>query len=222
MFYATRFLAPNCLQCRIKKDTSRKLPSGAAHLMKRFSMPPKTTSKNAPAIGFICGSLREGSINKTLEKALIKKFKRAGLKTTAINLGTYDLPLYHGDLDMPSGVKKLIRKIKACDGVVIVSPEYNGGLPPLVKNAIDWTSTVGTDHFVSPYWGIASCTPGAMSGIMCMRQINYILMRLGAHVSPIQVGVGNAGEAFDSKGELTSERSSGLVDKLIADMRAKA
>lgn len=176
------------------------------------------SSDTPPVIGFICGSLRDGSINKRLEKALVKRFKRAGLKTTSINLASYDLPLYHGDLDMPAGVKKLARKIKSCDGVVIVSPEYNGGLPSVLKNAIDWTSTTGTDHFKQPYWGIASCTPGPMSGIMCMRQINYILMRLGAHVSPVQVGVGNAQMAFDSKGELIAEPSATFADNLINDM----
>lgn len=179
------------------------------------------SSDTPPVIGFICGSLRDGSINKRLEKALTKRFKRAGAKTTSINLGTYDLPLFHGDLDLPDGVKKLVRKIKSCDGVVIVTPEYNGSLPPLLKNAIDWTSITGKSHFENPYWGIAACSPGPMSGIMCMRQVNYILMRLGAHVSPIQVGVGKAQVAFDSKGELIAEPSATLADNLIQDMLAR-
>jgi len=169
-------------------------------------------------IGFMCGSLRSGSINMKLEKALIKRFKRAGVKTTSINLGTYDLPLYNGDINTPPNVKKLIRKIKSCDGVIVVSPEYNGGITPVLKNAIDWTSTLGTEHFKAPYWGVSSCSPGAMSGIMGMRQLNYILMRVGGKVSPIQVGVGNADQAFDAKGELISEPSSTLADGLIADM----
>lgn len=173
-----------------------------------------------PVIGFICGSLREGSINKQLEKALAQQFKRAGAKTMSINLGTYDLPLYNEDLDAPENVEKLVQKIQSCDGVVIVSPEYNGGLPPVLKNAIDWTSTTGTAHFKKPYWGISACTPGVMSGIMCMRQINYILMRLGAHVSPVQVGVGNAATAFDAKGELVAETPSCLAGALIEDMFA--
>ena len=59
-----------------------------------------------------------------------------------------------------------------------------------------------------------------MSGIMCMRQINYILMRLGAHVSPVQVGVGKAQAAFDEKGELIAEPSATLADNLIKDMLA--
>ncbi len=175
---------------------------------------------SAPTIGFFCGSLRTGSINKQLEKALIKKFKRAGAKTTTIDLGKFDLPIFHGDIDQPADVKKLARKLKSCDGIVIVSPEYNGSLPPLLKNAIDWVSTTGMDPFRSAYWGIASCSPGPMSGIMCMRQINYILMRVGAHVSPIQVGVGTASQAFDGSGELIAEPSATLADKLIADMLA--
>ena len=175
---------------------------------------------STPTIGFICGSLRSGSINKQLEKALIKRFKRAGVKTSSINLATYNLPLYNGDLELPPGVKKLISKIKSCDGIVVVSPEYNGGITPVLKNAIDWTSTLGTVHFKSPYWGVSSCSPGAMSGIMGMRQLNYILMRVGGKVSPIQVGVGNAAAAFDKKGELISEPSSTLAEGLIADMLA--
>lgn len=178
-------------------------------------------SDTPPVIGFICGSLRAASINKQLEKALIKQFKRSGFKTTSIDLGRYDLPLYHGDLSTPAPVKTLARKLKTCDGIVVVSPEYNGGLPPVLKNAVDWVSTLGTDAFKSPYWGIASCSPGPMSGIMAMRQINYILMRLGAHVSPIQVGVGNAPEAFNASGKLIAQPATTLLEALIEDMRAQ-
>lgn len=175
-------------------------------------------SKTTPRIALICGSLREDSINKKLLKALAKRFKAAGSKTSGIDLGKYDLPLYHGDLETPSDVKKLIKRLKAFDGIVIVTPEYNGGLPPLLKNTIDWTSTVETGHITGPVYGIASCSPGPMSGIMCMRQVNYILMRLGATVIPTQVGTGNAATAFDPKGNLIAEPSSMLADKMIGQM----
>lgn len=175
-------------------------------------------SKTPPRIALICGSLRKDSINKTLLKALAKRFKAAGAKVSNIDLGTYELPLYHGDLDTPTGAKRLIKRLKSFDGVVIVTPEYNGGLPPVLKNAIDWTSTVETGHITGPVYGIASCSPGPMSGIMCMRQLNYILMRLGANVIPTQVGTGNAGKAFDAKGHLIAEPSSSLANKMIAQM----
>lgn len=173
-----------------------------------------------PIIGFICGSLRRGSINKQLETALIQRFQKANAETTVIDLGSYDLPLFHGDLDRPANVMKLAEDIQSCDGVVIISPEYNGSLPPVLKNAIDWVSTAGTEAFKSTYWGIGSCTPGPMSGIMCMRQVNYILMRVGGHVSPIQVGVGTASQAFDETGELIAQPSSSFADNLVADMLA--
>lgn len=182
---------------------------------------PESLTMTAPKIAFICGSLRTGSINQKLQAAMIKRFKAAGFSCSRVDLGKYDLPLYHGDLDTPANAKKLIDRIKKFDGVVVVTPEYNGSLPPLLKNAIDWTSTIGTDHFKQPYYGIAACTPGPMSGIMCMRQLNYILMRVGAHVSPIQVGTGNASKAFDAKGNLTSEPATSLLDKLIVDMQAQ-
>lgn len=174
----------------------------------------------APKIAFLCGSIREGSINQRLQRALIKRFERADADCTIIDMGSYDLPLYNGDLELPEAVKTLCTDLAAHDGVVVISPEYNGGLPPLLKNAIDWTSTHDTTHFKENYWGIASCTPGPMSGIMCMRQINYILMRVGCHVSPIQVGVGNASVAFDGDDELIAQPSASLAEKMMHDMLA--
>lgn len=176
------------------------------------------TDPNPPRIGFLCGSLREGSINQKLSKALQRKFKDAGAKTGKIDLGVYDLPLLHLDLPQPPEVKKLIRKMKGFDGVVVVTPEYNGGLPPLLKNAIDWTSLESTDHITGPVYGIASCTPGPMSGIMVMRQLQFILLRLGADLVPRQVGCGNAERAFDRKGNLIDARANSMADTLIEQM----
>ncbi len=171
-----------------------------------------------PRIALICGSLRADSINLKLLKALQKKIKAAGGKSSYVNLDTYDLPLYHGDLETPVGVKKLIRRLKSFDGVIIVTPEYNGGLPPVLKNAIDWTSTVETGHISGPVYGIASCTPGPMSGIMVMRQLQFILMRLGAELVPQQVGCGFGGKAFDAKGHLIAQPAVSFADKMIAQM----
>ncbi len=175
----------------------------------------------SPKIGFLCGSLRAKSTNKILEKALIKRFKKAGATTTVIDLANYDLPLYHGDLKTPAGVKKLIRKMKSCDGIIIVTPEYNGSLPPVLKNAIDWTSTVETGHIKGPIYGIAACTPGPMSGIMVMRQVQYILTRLGADIIPIQAGCGNSDKAFDAKGNLIAQPAATLAESMMSAMLAR-
>jgi len=167
-----------------------------------------------PKIAFICASLREGSINKKLEKALIKRFKETGAKTSSIDLAKYDMPLFHGDLETPPTVKKLIMRLKKFDGIVVVSPEYNGCLPPLLKNTIDWTSTVSTDYIKEAVWGLASCSPGPMSGIMCMRQMQFIFTRLGGDILPQQVGCGNAATAFNAKGHLIAQPASTFADNM--------
>lgn len=173
-------------------------------------------------IGFLCGSLRIDSSNKQLEKSLIKRAKALGAETSVIDLALFDMPIFHGDLDTPENAKKLIHEMTAFDAIVITSPEYNGSLPPVLKNAIDWTSTVETSHITSPVYGIASATPGPMSGIMGMRQLAYILTRMGANVVPTQVGCGVASKAFDGKGNLTAEPAAALADKMLASLIERA
>lgn len=172
----------------------------------------------APKIGLICGSLRKSSINKALEGALAMRLKQAGAQAHSIDLGNYELPFFDGDIETPPEVMSLVNEMKDCSGIIIISPEYNGGLPAILKNMIDWTSTVGRDHLDGPVYAIASCSPGPMSGIMVMRQINYILTRLHAEVVPVQLGCGNAETAFGSDGDIIAEPASGLAGKMIAQL----
>ena len=171
-----------------------------------------------PTIGFICGSLRTGSINEQLTQALAERVKAAGAAVRDLDLGSYDLPIFHGDLDMPDGVGRLRTDMLSCDGIIIVTPEYNGSLPALLKNAIDWVSTIGMEQFTQPIYGIAACTPGPMSGLMVLRELNYILTRVGAEVVTPHVGTGNAAAAFDEDGTLVTQLSSDLSDKMIAKL----
>jgi len=170
-------------------------------------------------IGFICGSLRTGSINKQLEGALIHEYAAAGFDTTVIDLSDYPLPIYHGDLDQPDTLQPLMDAMLACDGIVIVTPEYNGGLPALLKNTIDWISTVSTDPISKPAYGVAACTPGALSGVVCLRDLALLLARLGAHVCPAFVGIGNAKASFDAHGRIHSDIGQKLTTAQVSQMK---
>ncbi|WP_189495490.1 NADPH-dependent FMN reductase [Algimonas arctica] len=170
------------------------------------------------SIAFICASLRHGSINQKLETALMIKAAAMGAAPTKVDLNDYAMPLFHGDLKTPDTVIALIEHLKGFDAVVIVTPEYNGSLPPLLKNTIDWTTTVETGHLTGPIYGIASCTPGPMSGIMCLRQLHYILNRVGADVVTTHVGCGHAAAAFDGEGRLSAEPAKGLADKMFSQI----
>ncbi len=98
----------------------------------------------------IPGSLRTGSLNAKLAAAAAYQFAQAGAEVTRISLADFPLPIYDGDLQTRSGVPKnainLKRMIGAHHGVLIVTPEYNASVPPLVKNAIDWVSRVQDAH----------------------------------------------------------------------------
>src|ERR1700726_2423572 len=98
----------------------------------------------------IPGSLRTASLNARLAAAAGHEFARAGVEVTRISLGDFPLPIYDGDLQAKSGVPKnainLKRMIGAHHGVLIVTPEYNSSVPPLVKNTIDWVTRVQDAH----------------------------------------------------------------------------
>src|SRR6267154_1300569 len=94
----------------------------------------------------IPGSLRTGSLNARLAAAAAYELAQADAEVTRISLADFPLPIYDGDLQLKSGVPKnavnLKRMVGAHQGVLIVTPEYNSSVPPLVKNAIDWVTRV--------------------------------------------------------------------------------
>src|SRR5579872_3732246 len=90
----------------------------------------------------LCGSLRKGSYNAGLAR-MAPKLAPPGMKITpAPSIG--DIPLYNFDVQSSTGIpapaNELIAAIRAADGVLICSPEYNWSIPGTLKNAIDWVS----------------------------------------------------------------------------------
>ncbi len=175
-----------------------------------------------PIIGLLSGSSRKASMNRKLVAAMAHIFTKVNAKVRFIDLNDYDMPIYNGDYEDVNGVpdtaKKLVADLSACDGVFIATPEYNGCIPPLLKNTIDWTTRVELGQFTSPVYGIGSATPGALSGIMALRQLHFILNRLGAHVVPTQLGVGHSGKAFDVDGCLADAGTVSRAEKLAGQM----
>lgn len=98
---------------------------------------------SAPKILVIPGSLRAGSLNARLAAVAAEELVRADVEVTRISLADFPLPIYDADLQAESGVPasaiSLKQMIEAHHGILIVTPEYNVSLPPLLKNAIDWS-----------------------------------------------------------------------------------
>ena len=160
----------------------------------------------------IPGSLRTGSLNAKLAAVAIDALVRADVDATRISLGDFPLPIYDGDLESNSGVPKhaldLKRMISAHHGVLIVTPEYNASLPPLVKNTIDWISRVEDTHeskgqvFRERPFAIAAASNGRLGGARCLQALRLVLSACRAMVIPNQLTLAFAGEAYDDTDRL--------------------
>ena len=122
-------------------------------------------------IAIIVGSLREGSINRKVARSICG-LRNDNLDCSMIEIG--DLPLYNQDLDTnpPEQWTRFRQQIAAADGVLFVSPEYNRGIPGVLKNAIDVGSRpYGQSVFDKKPGAIVTASPGSIGGFGANHQI---------------------------------------------------
>lgn len=89
------------------------------------------------------GSSRQGSLNKKLLAIAVRAGRALGADISEIDLRDFSLPIYDGDIEArgwPEGMLRLREIFKQHNALLIATPEYNGGVAPLAKNAIDWVS----------------------------------------------------------------------------------
>ncbi|MBS7539621.1 NADPH-dependent FMN reductase [Ancylobacter lacus] len=183
----------------------------------------------APKILTFAGSTRHGAFSGQLAAAALHELAELGAEAELLSLADYDLPIYNGDLETEAGVPEaavaLNARLGAADGIFVVTPEYNAGVPPLLKNAIDWASRARgpRDPFKGPVWAIGASSPGAMGGYRAAMMLRQVLaLGLGALVLGGQVSIGGAGQAFGEDGRLKDERLARLLRGVLADLVAEA
>jgi chromate reductase len=123
-------------------------------------MPPSTLN-----LVSICGSLRKGSYNAAVQRAL-PELAPEGMKISPLD-GIGDMPLYNADIQaqgFPDSVTKMAAAIQQADGVIIVSPEYNYSIPGVLKNAIDWLSRLPEQPFANKPVAIQSASGSLLGG----------------------------------------------------------
>src|SRR6202051_3072707 len=177
----------------------------------------------------IPGSLRTGSLNAKLAATAAHELALAGTEVTRISLADFPLPIYDGDLQSKSGVPKnalnLKRMIGAHHGVLVVTPEYNSSVPPLVKNTIDWVTRVQDAHetrgqvFRERAFAIAAASESRFGGARSLAALRLILTACHATVIPNQLALSFAAEAYDDMDRLKHpadiEALNALVRQLI-------
>jgi NAD(P)H-dependent FMN reductase len=176
----------------------------------------------------IPGSLRTGSHNARLAAQAAYEFTQAGVDVTQLSLGDFPLPIYDGDLQAKSGVPKnavnLKRMMAGHHGILIVTPEYNASLPPLVKNTIDWLSRVQDPNeargqvFRERPFAIAAASESRLGGTRALAALRLVLAALQATVIPNQLALSFARTAYDDMDRLKNPADTQALKALVRQL----
>jgi NAD(P)H-dependent FMN reductase len=161
-------------------------------------------------IAGIAGSLRQKSFNRGLLRAAAE-VAPAGTSVDIVSID--DIPLYNADGEeaegIPAAVDRMKEAIASADGLLLVTPEYNNGIPGVFKNAIDWASRPASDIpriFYGRPVAVIGASPGGFGTILAQNGWLPVLRTL--RTRPWLEGrllVSRAGSAFDEEGNLVHE-----------------
>ena len=164
----------------------------------------------------ICGSLRKASYNRMLAN-LLPSLAPTGM--TIKPSPSIEMPLYNADVQAqgwPAACTALGDAIRAADGVIIVTPEYNYGIPGVLKNAIDWVSRLKDQPFINKPVAIQSATQGPMGGARMQYQLRQAMVFLNAFTfNTPEIFVGTAQNKFSENGELKDEATRDFIKKQL-------
>jgi chromate reductase len=153
----------------------------------------------------ISGSLRADSYNTALARAAAERAPEGAEIKIYDRLG--EMPPYDADVDegkTPEPVDDLRRRIEEADALLVVTPEYNGSVPGVLKNAIDWASRPPRGG--AAIWGktvaVAGATTGQYGAIWAQQDLRRILGIAGARVIEGELPVAQAPNVFDEAGRL--------------------
>lgn len=171
----------------------------------------------------LSGSLRQGSYSTAVLRALAERLGD-GVELRLHDLG--EVPLYNQDLDgteAPAAVVALRAAIAAADGLVIVTPEYNYGLPGMLKNALDWASRPhGAASLAGKPVVTMATSPAFTGGVRALAQLHETLLATQSLLVPRpQTVIGEVHRKFED-GRLVDETALDFAMGAIADLQAFA
>jgi chromate reductase len=167
-------------------------------------------------LAILGGSLRRESLNRRLLGHLAESLEAMGHEVRRASGEALRLPLYDADLPAQPEVLALQTLLEGVQGLVIVSPEYNAGIPPHLKNAIDWLSTLTPSRLKGLPVLLAAASPGAFGGSRALISWRTTLANLGAIALPAAITVPMADKNLDPNGAPQEPRTQGEVKKTLA------
>jgi len=152
-------------------------------------------------------SLRHDSLNTRLAKLAARVIEKNGGIVDFANMNEFDCPSYNQDLEennlQPDGAKEFCKRILSNDAFIISSPEYNGSMPGLIKNTIDWVSRFRPQPFNERHALLMSASPSMAGGNKALWSLRMPFEHLGANVFPNMFSLAMAHKAFSPEGEIT-------------------
>jgi NAD(P)H-dependent FMN reductase len=141
------------------------------------------------------------------------------LNTELLDLGDYNFPIMDqrlSEMDVaPPALQSFSDKLERADGLLIVSPEYKGGIPGVLKNALDYLKP---GIFRRKPVGICTVSSGGFGGVNCLMQLRLTILALGGLPIPEALPVSRIQELFDVKGQLMDESWSFRLRQFIDEL----
>jgi chromate reductase len=169
-------------------------------------------------IAVLVGSLRRESFNRKMAKVLMELAPKS-LQMETIEIGT--LPIYNQDLDeggnIPAAWTSFRNQLKAFDGVLFITPEYNRSVPAVLKNAID----VGSRPYGQSVWNgkagaVMSVSPGAIGGFGANHHLRQSLVFLNVlTLQQPEAYIGGAAKLFDAEGRVADANTKEFLTKFV-------
>jgi NAD(P)H-dependent FMN reductase len=145
-------------------------------------------------------SLRAESLNGKLARLAARQAEAYGATVDLASMRDFDTPSYDGDVEasagIPAGAQELKRRLAECDAFIIASPEYNGSMPGLLKNTIDWTSRFRPQPFDSRHGLLLSASPSMAGGNRGLWSLRVPFEHLGSRIFPDMFSLSMAHKAF--------------------------
>jgi chromate reductase, NAD(P)H dehydrogenase (quinone) len=166
------------------------------------------------------GSLRKASLNRRLVRAA-RELAPDGMEVQIFDLA--GIPLYNRDEEargLPDRVREFHEAIERADAVLIATPEYQHGVPGVLKNAIDWASRPpGEAPLLRKPVAIMGATPGMWGTARAQSQLRQTLVYNGCPmVLKPEVLVAKAEDRFDDEGRLAHEATGNFIRQLLESL----
>ena len=166
-------------------------------------------------------SLRKESLNTKLARLAAVTIEAHGGDVDLASMREFDSPSYDVDVQdergFPAGAENLQRRLQACDGFVVASPEYNNSMPGALKNAIDWVSRYRPQPFNERHGLLLSASPSMVGGNRGLWALRIPFEHLGARLYPDMFSLARAHDALTGEGQIANAQLHERFDANIAN-----